>query len=191
MPSYCAFSMPASRASTHTPPRVDSRRRAKYWKFEKWIRGVRMFSEGGGKPHKTSSVTFMKESCPMAAAVDDRATEEATDCRGLGAGADCGLLWGFGMTAGWDGTEVPMDVSPRRLARVLHRHLAEHGLLSFLSLLGAFRVHVIKRNQAQTDLSGTGAVAARIRAASVVGWALTTLLTENPLRRRMDGDTPT
>ena len=40
------------------------------------------------------------------------------------------------MTAGWGETEVPMDVS--RLARVLHRHLSEHGLLSFLSLLGAF-----------------------------------------------------
>ena len=42
------------------------------------------------------------------------------------------------MTAGWDETEVLMDVSSWRLARVLHRHLAEHGLLSFLSLLGAF-----------------------------------------------------
>ena len=139
--------MPASRASTHTPPRVDSRRRAKYWKFEKWIRGVRMFSEGGGKPHKTSSVTFMKESCPMAAAVDDRATEEATDCRGLGAGADCGLLWGFGMTAGWGEIEVFMDISPRRRALVQHRHLAERGLLSFLRLLSAFLLNVTKRNQ--------------------------------------------
>ena len=52
------------------------------------------------------------------------------------------------MTAGWGETEVPMDVSSRRLALVLHRHLAEHGLLYFLSLLGAFRLHVIKRNQA-------------------------------------------
>ena len=52
------------------------------------------------------------------------------------------------MTAGWGETEVPMDISSRRLALVLHRHLAEHGLLSFLSLLGAFRrLHVIKRNQ--------------------------------------------
>ena len=50
------------------------------------------------------------------------------------------------MTAGWGETEVLMDVSSRRLARVLHRHLAEHGLLSFLSLLRAFRLHVIKRN---------------------------------------------
>ena len=52
------------------------------------------------------------------------------------------------MTAGWDETEVPMDVSSRRLALVLHRHLAEHGLLSFLSLLGAFLLNAIKRNQA-------------------------------------------
>ena len=41
------------------------------------------------------------------------------------------------MTAGWGETEVPMEVSSQRLAHVLHRHLAEHGLLSFLSLLGA------------------------------------------------------
>ena len=52
------------------------------------------------------------------------------------------------MTAGWGETEVPMDVSSRRLALVLHRHLAERGLLSFLSLLGAFLLNVIKRNQA-------------------------------------------
>ena len=52
------------------------------------------------------------------------------------------------MTAGWGETEVLMDISSRRLARVLHRHLAEHGLLSFLSLLRAFRLHVTKRNQA-------------------------------------------
>ena len=51
------------------------------------------------------------------------------------------------MTAGWDETEVLMDVSSRRLARVLHRLLAEHGLLSFLSLLRAFPLNVIKRNQ--------------------------------------------
>ena len=51
------------------------------------------------------------------------------------------------MTAGWGETEVPMEVSSQRLAHVLHRHLAEHGLLSFLSLLRAFRLHVIKRNR--------------------------------------------
>ena len=51
------------------------------------------------------------------------------------------------MTAGWGETEVLMDVSSRRLARVLHRLLAEHGLLSFLSLLRAFCLNVIKRNR--------------------------------------------
>ena len=51
------------------------------------------------------------------------------------------------MTAGWGETEVLMDFSPRRPARVLHRHLAERGLLSFLGLLRAVRLHVIKRNQ--------------------------------------------
>ena len=40
-----------------------------------------------------------------------------------------------------------MDVSSRRLALVLHRHLAECGLLSFLRLLRAFLLHAIKRNQ--------------------------------------------
>ena len=41
-----------------------------------------------------------------------------------------------------------MEVSSQRLAHVLHRHLAERGLLSFLSFLGAFfKLHVIKRNQ--------------------------------------------
>jgi len=49
------------------------------------------------------------------------------------------------MTAGWGETEVLMDVSSRRLAHVLHRLLAERGLLSFLSLLSAFRLNVIKR----------------------------------------------
>ena len=58
------------------------------------------------------------------------------------------VAWGFVVTAGWSETEVPMDVSSRRLALVLHRHLAEHGLLSFLSLLRAFLPNVIKRNQA-------------------------------------------
>ena len=52
------------------------------------------------------------------------------------------------MTAGWGETEVLMDVSSRRLALVLHRHLAEHGLLSFLSLLSAFSLTGINRNQA-------------------------------------------
>ena len=45
---------------------------------------------------------------------------------------------GVGITAGWGETEVLMDVSSRRLALVLHRHLAERDLLSFLRLLRAF-----------------------------------------------------
>ena len=53
------------------------------------------------------------------------------------------------MTACWDETEVPMDVSSRLLALMLHRHLSEHGLLSFLSFLRAFLRNVIKRNQVQ------------------------------------------
>ena len=52
----------------------------------------------------------------------------------------------LGMTAGWGVTEVLMDVSFQRLALVLHRHLAERGLLSFLRFLRAFQLHVIKRN---------------------------------------------
>ena len=71
--------------------------------------------------------------------------------RGRVAGCCCSACFAarcYCMTAGWGETEVLMDVSSRRLARVLHRHLAEHGLLSFLSLLRAFRLHVIKRNQA-------------------------------------------
>ena len=54
------------------------------------------------------------------------------------------------MTAGWGEIEVLMDVSSRRLALVLHRHLPTHGLLSFLSLLRAFLLNAIKRNQALT-----------------------------------------
>ena len=59
-------------------------------------------------------------------------------CKGTGSGGGLRVVWGLGMTAGWGETEVPMDVSSRRLALVLHRHLAERGLLSFLSLLEAF-----------------------------------------------------
>ena len=57
------------------------------------------------------------------------------------------MAWGFGMTTGWGETEVPMDVSPRRLAPVQHRHLPARGLLSLFSLLRAFLLTVIKRNQ--------------------------------------------
>ena len=52
------------------------------------------------------------------------------------------------MTAGWGETEVPMDVSSRRLAPVQHRHLPARGLLSLFSLLRGFLLTVIKRNQA-------------------------------------------
>ena len=69
-------------------------------------------------------------------------------CRGLGAGADCGLLGGLGMTAGWGEIEVFMDISSWRLALVQHRHLPARGLLSLFSLLRAFLLTVIKRNQA-------------------------------------------
>ena len=58
--------------------------------------------------------------------------------RAAGCCSACFAARCYCMTAGWDETEVSMDVSSRRLARVLHRHLAEHGLLSFLSLLSAF-----------------------------------------------------
>ena len=51
------------------------------------------------------------------------------------------------MTVGWDETEVLMDVSPRRLAPVQYRHLPARGLLSLFSLLSAFLLTVIKRNQ--------------------------------------------
>ena len=41
-----------------------------------------------------------------------------------------------------------MDVSSRRLAPVQHRHLPARGLLSLFSLLRAFLLNAIKRNQA-------------------------------------------
>ena len=60
------------------------------------------------------------------------------------------VAWRLDMTAGWGESEVLMDVSSRRLALVQHRHLPAHGgLLSFLSLLRAFLLNAIKRNQAQ------------------------------------------
>ena len=52
------------------------------------------------------------------------------------------------MTAGWGETEVLMDVSSRRQALVQHRNLLARGLLSLVSFLRAFLLHVIKRNQA-------------------------------------------
>ena len=55
---------------------------------------------------------------------------------------------GVGMPAGWGETEVLVGVSSRRLAPVQHRHLPARGLLSLFSLLRAFLLNVIKRNQA-------------------------------------------
>ena len=60
---------------------------------------------------------------------------------------------GVGITAGWGETEVFMEVSSRRLAIVQHCHLPAHGLLSLLSLLSAFLLAGIQRNQA--NQSGT------------------------------------
>ena len=52
------------------------------------------------------------------------------------------------ITAGWGETGVLMEVSSWRLAPVQHRHLPARGLLSLFSLLRAFLLTVIKRNQA-------------------------------------------
>ena len=57
------------------------------------------------------------------------------------------VAWGGGITAGWGETEVFMEVSSRRLAIVQHCHLPAHGLLSLFSLLSAFSLTGIKRNQ--------------------------------------------
>ena len=56
---------------------------------------------------------------------------------------------GVGITTGWGETEVFMEVSSRRLAIVQHRHPPARGLLSLISLLSAFLLTGIKRNQAQ------------------------------------------
>ena len=55
---------------------------------------------------------------------------------------------GVGTTTGWGETEVFMEVSSRRLAIVQHRHPPARGLLSLISLLSAFLLTGIKRNQA-------------------------------------------
>ena len=57
-------------------------------------------------------------------------------------------------SAGWGETEVFMEVSSRCLAIVQHRHLPARGLLSLISLLRAFPLTVIKRNQAFVLLGG-------------------------------------
>ena len=54
----------------------------------------------------------------------------------------------FPITTGWGETEVFMEVSSRCLAIVQHRHPPARGLLSFISLLSAFLLTGIKRNQA-------------------------------------------
>ena len=55
---------------------------------------------------------------------------------------------GVSITTGWGETEVFMEVSSRRLAIVQHRHPPARGLLSLISLLSAFLLTGIKRNQA-------------------------------------------
>ena len=59
------------------------------------------------------------------------------------------VAWGVGITTGWGETEVFMEVSSRRLAIVQHRHPPARGLLSLISLLSAFLLTGIKRNQAE------------------------------------------
>jgi len=61
------------------------------------------------------------------------------------------VAWGVGITTGWGETEVFMEVSSRRLAIVKHRHPPAHGLLSLISLLSAFLLTGIKRNQTGTE----------------------------------------
>ena len=51
------------------------------------------------------------------------------------------------MTAGWGATEVYWMLRPTAPCDVKHFKLAVRGLLSFISLLGAFLLNAIKRNQ--------------------------------------------
>ena len=57
------------------------------------------------------------------------------------------MAWGVGITTGWGETEVFMEVSSRRLALEQHRHPPARGLLSLISLLRAFPLTGINRNQ--------------------------------------------
>ena len=59
---------------------------------------------------------------------------------------------GVGITTGWGETEVFMEVSSRRLAIVQHRHPPARGLLSLISLLRAFPLTGINRNQSFCDV---------------------------------------
>ena len=67
-----------------------------------------------------------------------------------------------------------MEVSSRRLAIVQHRHLPARGLLSLFSLLRAFSLTVIKRNQggvtAQEGTRRGRAAAMRVVAAVHALW---------------------
>ena len=62
----------------------------------------------------------------------------------------CFAACSFCMTAGWDTTPnaIILDVAPRRRFCLASPQPAARGLLSLASLLGAFLLHVIERNQA-------------------------------------------
>ena len=62
------------------------------------------------------------------------------------------MAWGVGITTGWGETEVFMEVLSRRLAIVQHRHPPARGLLSLNSLLSAFPLTGINRNQSESPL---------------------------------------
>ena len=76
------------------------------------------------------------------------------------------MVLGVGITTGWGETEVFMEVSSRRLAIVQHRHLPARGLLSLISLLRAFPLNVIKRNQALVFVQALRSRAAGAQAAT-------------------------
>ena len=59
------------------------------------------------------------------------------------------------MTAGWDATSnaIVLDVAPRRRFCLASPQPAARGLLSLVSLLRAFLLNVIKRNQAEGPFS--------------------------------------
>ena len=89
------------------------------------------------------------------------------------------VAWGVGITTGWDETEVFMEVSSRRLAIVQHRHPPARGLLSLISLLRAFPLTGINRNQStcasglNSTVEGLGRVHLRgeIRGLNSAYWA--------------------
>ena len=73
----------------------------------------------------------------------------AVSCAAIVSSHGVHLLYNYctGITTGWDETEVFMEVSSRRLAIVQHRHPPARGLLSLISLLSAFPLTGINRNQ--------------------------------------------